>query len=51
MTPVMVPGVASRASAAVNRSRPPVFSISEISTVTPLIITITDHGMFFTASL
>ena len=30
---------ASLASAAVNRSRPPVRSISEISTVTPLIIT------------
>ena len=38
-------GVAMPASTAVNRSRPPVFSSSAISTVTPLTITIGVQGI------
>ena len=43
-------GVANLASIDVNRASPSVFSRSAISTVTPLIIRMTDHGILLIAS-
>ena len=44
--PVTDSAVEVRASKSVNRSRPPVFSSSAISTVTPVTIRITLQGIF-----
>src|SRR5688572_10346242 len=49
-TPFSDAGLARRASIDVNSSMPPVFSSTEISTVTPQTMTMTPHGTRFMAS-